>query len=176
MSCCCFSFKGFHHKVESYHCVETSTCCHMDVLGNPSGLLTSRWTSVHQSVFVISWKRKLFHRQFWSISILAENLRSADHNTAPLGYPAASHSQESKECPKLVPKMSSWTHSHTTPVAALMDAESGQVATRTFYMEWAATLPKDTQMISAVSIGLSVDLMLPKLVSFELNQLCLFRL
>lgn len=72
--------------------------------------------------------------------------------------------------------MSSWTHSHTTPVAARMDAESGQFATRTFYTEWAATLPKDTQMISAVSIGLSVDLMLPKLVSFKLNQLCLFRL
>lgn len=72
--------------------------------------------------------------------------------------------------------MSSWTHSHTSPVAAPMDAESGQFITCTFYTEWAATRLKDTQMVSAVSIGLSVDLMLPKLVSFELNQLCLFRL
>lgn len=126
MSCCCFSFKGFDHKVESYHCMETSTHCHMDVLGNPSSLLTNRWTSV--SVFVISWKRKLFHRRFWSIS-----MRSADHNTAPLGYPAASHRQESKECPKLVPKMSSSTHSYTTPVAALMDAVRSVCHTHILY-------------------------------------------
>lgn len=72
--------------------------------------------------------------------------------------------------------MSSWSHSHTSPVAARMDAESGQFATCAFYTEWAATRLKDTQTVSAVSTGLSVDLMLPKLVSFELNQLCLFRL
>lgn len=118
-----------------YHCMEKSRCCHMYVLGNKSGLLTSIRTSVYQSVFVVSWKKKLFHREFWDISILAENLRSADHNTAPLCYPAASHSQESKECPKLVPKMSSCTHSHTTPVTALMDAESGQFTTCTFCKE-----------------------------------------
>lgn len=115
--------------------MEKSRCRHMSVLGMKSGLLASRLSCVYQSVFVVSWKGELFHREFWSTAILAENLRSADHKTAPLCYPAASHSQESKECPKLVPKMFSWTHSHTTLVTALMDAESGQFTACTFCKE-----------------------------------------
>lgn len=68
---------------------------------------------MHQSV-VVTLKGKIFHHEFFLLLKRSFNLwvRILHHFPTQLQVIF----KNPKECPKFVPKMSRWAHSHTTPV------------------------------------------------------------